>query len=151
MACHKPGRAAHSRPPRSPRTRPIYRYAGASIGAKCLVLPAAVLPQYFPSTRYLEYAEAVETYTLQKAPNLVLNVDGCIAAIFLDLLAASGCFSEAEAAAIVDIGYLNALFVVARSIGLVRGSTSRLAAGRVRCCCLSGCPPPQRVPTYLRS
>ncbi|PNH09689.1 ATP-citrate synthase beta chain protein 2, partial [Tetrabaena socialis] len=49
----------------------------------------------------------------------VLNVDGCIGAIFLDLLAASGCFSEAEAAAIVEIGYLNALFVVARSIGLV--------------------------------
>jgi hypothetical protein len=28
-------------------------------------------PQFFPSTRYLDYAVAVETYTLQKAPNLV--------------------------------------------------------------------------------
>ncbi|GLC34540.1 ATP-citrate synthase beta chain protein 1 [Pleodorina starrii] len=75
--------------------------------------------KFFPSTRYLEYAVAVETYTLQKAPNLVLNVDGCIGALFLDLLAASGCFTEAEATQIVEIGYLNALFVVARSIGLV--------------------------------
>ncbi|KAG2501102.1 hypothetical protein HYH03_000920 [Edaphochlamys debaryana] len=74
--------------------------------------------KFFPSTRYLEYAVAVETYTLQKAPNLVLNVDGCIGALFLDLLASSGCFSEAEASQIVEIGYLNALFVVARAIGL---------------------------------
>ncbi|KXZ40962.1 hypothetical protein GPECTOR_1128g402 [Gonium pectorale] len=55
----------------------------------------------------------------QPAHEPVLNVDGCIGALFLDLLAASGCFSEAEAAQIVEIGYLNALFVVARSIGLV--------------------------------
>ncbi|GFR40214.1 hypothetical protein Agub_g780 [Astrephomene gubernaculifera] len=75
--------------------------------------------KFFPSTRYLDYAVAVEAYTLQKAPNLVLNVDGAIAAIFLDLLAASGAFSPAEAEQIVNIGYLNALFVVARSIGLV--------------------------------
>lgn len=75
--------------------------------------------KFFPSTKYLEYAVSVESYTLQKSPNLVLNVDGCIAAIFLDLLAASGCFTEVEATQIVDIGYLNALFVVARSIGLV--------------------------------
>eukprot|EP00198_Chlamydomonas_reinhardtii_P012618 XP_001701955.1 ATP citrate lyase, subunit B [Chlamydomonas reinhardtii] len=75
--------------------------------------------KFFPSTRYLDYAVEVETYTLQKAPNLVLNVDGCIGALFLDLLASSGCFSDKEAKEIVEIGYLNALFVVARSIGLV--------------------------------
>ncbi|GAX72929.1 hypothetical protein CEUSTIGMA_g384.t1 [Chlamydomonas eustigma] len=73
----------------------------------------------FPSTRYLSYAVAVEEYTLQKSSNLVLNVDGCIGALFLDLLSSSGCFTEKEATQIVEIGYLNALFVVARSIGLV--------------------------------
>jgi citrate synthase len=51
--------------------------------------------------------------------NLVLNVDGCIGALFLDLLASSGAFSKKEADEIVQIGYLNALFVVARSIGLI--------------------------------
>jgi ATP citrate (pro-S)-lyase len=33
---------------------------------------------------------AVEEYTLQKAANLVLNVDGCIGALFLDLLNSGG-------------------------------------------------------------
>ncbi len=50
--------------------------------------------QFFPSTRHLDYAERVEEYTLQKSANLVLNVDGCIGALFLDLLASSGCFSK---------------------------------------------------------
>jgi hypothetical protein len=34
----------------------------------------------------------------------VLNVDGCIGALFLDLLASSGCFSDKESAEIVQIG-----------------------------------------------
>lgn len=34
--------------------------------------------RFFPSTRYLDYAVTVETYTLQKAANLVMNVDGAI-------------------------------------------------------------------------
>ncbi len=32
--------------------------------------------RYFPSARYLDYAVTVEAYTLQKAANLVMNVDG---------------------------------------------------------------------------
>nr|APT69332.1 ATP-citrate lyase large subunit [Dunaliella tertiolecta]APT69334.1 ATP-citrate lyase large subunit [Dunaliella tertiolecta] len=75
--------------------------------------------KFFPSTRYLDYAVRVEETTLQKSANLVMNVDGCIGAIFLDLLASSGVFSKKDADEIVQIGYLNALFVVARSIGLV--------------------------------
>lgn len=75
--------------------------------------------KFFPSTRYLQYAISVEEYTLQKAANLVLNVDGCIAALFLDLLASSGCFTKQEMDDIISIGYLNGLFVLARSIGLI--------------------------------
>mmetsp|Transcript_2124 Transcript_2124/g.5387 ORF Transcript_2124/g.5387 Transcript_2124/m.5387 type:complete len:610 (-) Transcript_2124:434-2263(-) len=75
--------------------------------------------KFFPSTRYLDYAVRVEEYTLQKSSNLVLNVDGCIGALFLDLLASSGAFTKKEADEVVEIGYLNALFVVARSIGLI--------------------------------
>jgi len=75
--------------------------------------------KFFPSIRYLNYAVSVEEYTLQKSSNLVLNVDGCIGALFLDLLASSGAFTKKEADDIVQIGYLNALFVVARSIGLI--------------------------------
>ncbi|EFN55394.1 hypothetical protein CHLNCDRAFT_31334 [Chlorella variabilis] len=75
--------------------------------------------KHFPSTRYLDYAITVEEYTLQKAANLVLNVDGCIGALFLDLLNSVGMFSPAEVQEVVDIGYLNGLFVLARSIGFI--------------------------------
>ena len=75
--------------------------------------------KHFPTTKYLDYAITVENYTLQKAANLVLNVDGCIGALFLDLLGSVGAFSQAEVDEIVSIGYLNGLFVLARSIGLI--------------------------------
>jgi len=75
--------------------------------------------KFFPATKHLEYALRVEEYTLAKAANLVLNVDGCIAALFLDLLASSGSFSQKEMDEVINIGYLNGLFVLARSIGLI--------------------------------
>eukprot|EP00897_Mesotaenium_endlicherianum_P003449 jgi/Mesen1/3131/ME000184S02194 len=74
---------------------------------------------HFPSVKYMEYAVTVETYTLSKANNLVLNVDGCIGALFLDLLNSCAMFSKDEIDDIVEIGYLNGLFVLARSIGLI--------------------------------
>jgi len=67
----------------------------------------------------MEYAVEVEAYTLSKAKNLILNVDGAIGSIFLDLFAGSGMFSEQEIDEIVEIGYLNGFFVLARSIGLI--------------------------------
>ncbi|XP_030539955.1 ATP-citrate synthase beta chain protein 2 [Rhodamnia argentea] len=73
----------------------------------------------FPSVKYMEYAVQVETYTLSKANNLVMNVDGAIGSLFLDLLAGSGMFTKQEIDEIVEIGYLNGLFVLARSIGLI--------------------------------
>lgn len=35
--------------------------------------------QFFPGHKHLDFALKVEEYTLGKAANLVLNVDGCIA------------------------------------------------------------------------
>ncbi|CAN6468536.1 unnamed protein product [Victoria cruziana] len=74
---------------------------------------------HFPSVKYMDYAVQVEKYTLSKANNLVLNVDGAIGSLFLDLLSGSGMFSKQEIDEIVEIGYLNGLFVLARSIGLI--------------------------------
>lgn len=73
----------------------------------------------FPSTKYLDYALEVEKYTLQKANNLILNVDGCIGIVFLDLMSGCEAFSKEEMDEIVDIGYLNGMFVLARSIGMI--------------------------------
>ncbi len=70
----------------------------------------------FPSTTYLDYALAVEKITLQKADTLILNVDGCLAALFLDALHD---FPEEEQKQIVETGYMNGLFALARSIGII--------------------------------
>lgn len=86
---------------------------------KRVELLQAYARKFFPSTKYLDYALTVEEYTLTKAANLVLNVDGCIGALFLDLLSSSSCFEQKEIDDIVAIGYLNGLFVLARSIGLI--------------------------------
>lgn len=75
--------------------------------------------QHFPKNSHLSFALEVEKITLQKAENLILNVDGCMAAIFLDALHSFPQFSKEEIDSIVEIGYLNGLFAVARSIGLI--------------------------------
>lgn len=59
--------------------------------------------KFFPSTRYLDYALTVERYTLTKAANLVLNVDGCIGALFLDLLHSSSMFSQVRSSALAAL------------------------------------------------
>merc|ERR1712226_1570224 len=70
----------------------------------------------FPNCRLLKYALEVEQITTSKKPNLILNVDGCIAVSFVDLLRHSGCFTKDEADQYVKTGTLNGLFVLGRSI-----------------------------------
>lgn len=70
-----------------------------------------------PSQKYLNYAFAVEEITLQKSDYLILNVDGCIAAVFLDVI--SSLFPEKEVEKIISIGYTNGLFAFSRSIGII--------------------------------
>ncbi|MCX6670258.1 MAG: ATP citrate synthase [Methanothrix sp.] len=73
----------------------------------------------FPSTDLLNYALQVEQLTTAKKGNLILNVDGCIGILFLDLMSSCGSFSKAEIDEIVRLGYLNGLFALGRSIGLI--------------------------------
>jgi len=72
----------------------------------------------FQKIKYLDYALEIEKITLQKSDNLILNVDGCIAALFLDTLNSSE-FNEEEIKQILKIGYMNGLFALSRSIGLI--------------------------------
>jgi succinyl-CoA synthetase alpha subunit/citrate synthase len=72
----------------------------------------------FSRTPYLDYALQVEGVTTQKKSNLILNVDGCIGITFLDFMASSDLFTQEEMDEIVELGYLNALFVLGRSIGI---------------------------------
>ncbi len=71
-----------------------------------------------PWSKYLEYALAVEELTLEKKPNLILNVDGHIAVILLDIFESIG-MDEREIASYIEAGLFNAFFVLARSIGFI--------------------------------
>jgi len=73
----------------------------------------------FPKTPLLDYALATESITTSKKPNLILNVDGCIAVCFVDLLRHSGCFTKDEAETYIKTGSLNGMFVLGRSIGFI--------------------------------
>ncbi|EIN08779.1 ATP-citrate synthase [Punctularia strigosozonata HHB-11173 SS5] len=75
--------------------------------------------KHFPSHSLLDYALAVEKVTTSKKDTLILNVDGCIAVCFVDLLRDSGAFSPEEADEYIKIGTLNGLFVLGRSIGFI--------------------------------
>lgn len=75
--------------------------------------------KHFPSTPLLNYALEVEKITTSKKPNLILNVDGFIGVSFVDLLKNCGCFTREEAQEYVEMGALNALFVLGRSMGFI--------------------------------
>ena len=72
---------------------------------------------HFPRTPMLDYALQVEEITVQKKENLILNVDGAIGVLFVDLLRYSGAFNKEEAEEYIKIGALNGLFVLGRTIG----------------------------------
>ncbi|RLN75156.1 hypothetical protein BBJ28_00011184, partial [Nothophytophthora sp. Chile5] len=73
----------------------------------------------FPATDVLDFALQVEQVTTKKRSNLILNVDGCIAVCFVDLLRNCGVFTLEEANEQIENGCLNGLFVLGRSMGFI--------------------------------
>jgi ATP citrate (pro-S)-lyase len=74
--------------------------------------------KHFPKTETLDYALEVEKLTTSKRGNLILNVDGCIGVLCCDMLRGIG-YSRDEVREFVNLGILNALFVLGRSIGFM--------------------------------
>lgn len=83
-----------------PRVKALRKFAGNSNG-----------------DRYLKFALSIEAITTTKKNNLILNVDGAIAAILLDILESELGYDQVQLQELVDIGFFNALFVLSRSIG----------------------------------
>lgn len=78
----------------------------------------AALTQFVPDDhRYLDFARSVEAITTDKKGNLILNVDGTIAAILLDLVEQELDYSQDQLQELVNIEFFNALFVLSRSVG----------------------------------
>jgi ATP citrate (pro-S)-lyase len=75
--------------------------------------------KHFGEPKVLNFALGVEEITTSKKANLILNVDGCIACCFVDMLRSSGAFQYEEIDELVDHGCLNGLFVLARSAGFI--------------------------------
>ena len=74
--------------------------------------------EHFPSTPLLDYARTVEALTTSKKENLILNVDGTIGILMVDMWRALG-YSEDEINEFIESGTLNAFFIVGRSIGFI--------------------------------
>ncbi|MDN5280447.1 MAG: ATP-citrate lyase alpha-subunit [Clostridiales bacterium] len=72
----------------------------------------------FPATRLLDYALEVEQLTTAKKDTLILNVDGCIGVLSVDMMYGLG-WSEARIKEVVDGGGLNGLFLLGRTIGMI--------------------------------
>ncbi len=83
---------------------------------RCQILKK--LAEAIPSSTYLDYALSVEVLTLEKKSNLILNVDGHIAASLLDIFTSIG-MSQTEIKIYIDAGIFNAFFILARSIGFI--------------------------------
>lgn len=74
--------------------------------------------EHFPKTPLLDYARTVEALTTSKKENLILNVDGTIGILMVDMWRALG-YSEEEINEFISSGTLNAFFIVGRSIGFI--------------------------------
>jgi ATP-citrate lyase alpha-subunit len=72
----------------------------------------------FKDTPVLNYALSIEAVTTQKKSNLILNVDGTIGVLLVDLLKELE-FSDSEIDKMIQMGTFNALFVLGRSIGFM--------------------------------
>lgn len=68
---------------------------------------------------YTTFALAVEAETIRKKGNLILNVDGAVAAILLDLLSEKEGYTPDQLQALIDTEFFNALFVLSRSVGFM--------------------------------
>jgi succinyl-CoA synthetase alpha subunit len=74
---------------------------------------------HFANTDLLDYALQVQQITTAKKGNLILNVDGSIGILFIDLMASCEEFTEEDIRQVVELGYLNGLFALGRSIGMI--------------------------------
>lgn len=82
----------------------------------------AVLASYadkLPAHPYFDFAKGVEEITTQKKGNLILNVDGHIAALMLDTLTQEEYMSTTEINQLIDADFFNTLFIIPRTVGFI--------------------------------
>ncbi len=68
---------------------------------------------------HYDFARAIEKVTTRKSGNLILNVDGVMAALLLDMLAEKEGYSAAQLHELVEAEFFNALFIIPRTVGFI--------------------------------
>ncbi len=68
---------------------------------------------------HYDFARSVESVTTTKSGSLILNIDGIIAALFLDIVRECDKFSTEDLRELVTVEFFNALFVIPRSVGFI--------------------------------
>ncbi|HEY0965176.1 MAG TPA: citrate/2-methylcitrate synthase [Candidatus Saccharimonadales bacterium] len=79
----------------------------------------AAFADKLPSHRYFDYAKSIEAITTTKKGTLILNVDGHIAALMLDILETLENYEATELHDLINADFFNALFVIPRTVGFV--------------------------------
>ncbi len=69
--------------------------------------------------RFSNFAMEVEKITTEKKGNLILNIDGSIAAVLLDYLSEKEGYSDEQLWELIQAEFFNALFVLSRSVGFI--------------------------------
>ena len=69
--------------------------------------------------KFTTFAKGVEAETTRKKGNLILNVDGAMAAVLLDLLSEKEGYSTTQLESLVATEFFNSLFVLSRSVGFM--------------------------------
>ncbi len=83
-----------------------------------VVLLKKFAKENFPKTPLLDYALEVEKLTTAKKDTLILNVDGAIGVLSVDMMYGLG-WDEERIQSVVDSGGLNGLFLLGRTIGMI--------------------------------
>lgn len=71
------------------------------------------------NARHTRFALDIQSITTSKKSSLILNVDGAIAALMLDLLFENEKYSTDELQELIETEFFNALFILSRSVGFV--------------------------------
>ncbi len=75
--------------------------------------------KHLEKKRFTYFALEVQKITTSKKGNLILNVDGAIAAILLDILSEKEGMSDHELKQLTETEFFNSLFVLSRSVGFI--------------------------------
>jgi ATP-citrate lyase alpha-subunit len=74
--------------------------------------------KHFPKHPLLDFALSVQDVTTMKKNTLILNVDGTIGVLFVDMLKNLN-YSDEEIKEMIDMGFFNAFFIIGRTMGFM--------------------------------